>query len=71
MIRATDDCIPQPRPRLSDQAAVEILDFLYAFLTDFESAYADQIRRHYQDLESARITVPVNLKTAITRCNFC
>ena len=38
-------CIP-PRP-LSDEAAVEILDFLQVFMSDFESRYADQIHRYY------------------------
>lgn len=40
--------------RLSDEAAVEILDFLHRFIDAFETEYGDQIRRHYQDLESAR-----------------
>lgn len=44
----TNDYIPQPRPPLSDEAAIEILDFLYALITDFEGAYGEQIRRHYQ-----------------------
>jgi hypothetical protein len=49
-----DDYFPQPPPRLSDEAAVEILDFLHHFVEAFENAYADQIRRHYQDLASVR-----------------
>ena len=32
---------------LSDEAAVEILDFLQVFMTDFENRYALQIRRYY------------------------
>jgi hypothetical protein len=40
-------CIPL-RP-LSDEAAVEILDFLQVFTTDFEIRYGDQIRRYYDD----------------------
>ena len=44
----TNDYIPQPRPELSDQAAALVLDFLYHLVTDFESAYAHQIRRHHQ-----------------------
>ena len=44
----TDDYIPQPRPQLSDEAAALLLDFLYDLITDFESAYASQIRRHHQ-----------------------
>jgi hypothetical protein len=43
----TNDYIRQPRPPLSDEAAIEILEFLYAFITDLESAYGEQIRRHY------------------------
>jgi len=38
-------CIPL-RP-LSDEAAVEILDFLQVFMTDFENRYGDQIHRYY------------------------
>ena len=41
-----DDYIPQPRPRLSDEAAAQVLDFLYDLIADFESAYAAQILRH-------------------------
>ena len=41
-----DDTIPQPRPRLSDDAAAQLLDFLYDLVADFESAYAGQILRH-------------------------
>lgn len=44
----TNDYIPQPRPELSDDAAAQVLDFLYDLVTDFESAYANQIRRHHQ-----------------------
>ena len=43
-----DDYIPQPRPRLCDQAASQVLDFLYDLIADFESAYAAQILRHRQ-----------------------
>ena len=32
---------------LSDEAVVEILDFLQRFTTDFENRYADQIHRYY------------------------
>ncbi len=41
-----DDTIPQPRPRLTDEAAAQVLDFLYEFIADFESAYTAQILRH-------------------------
>ena len=32
---------------LSDEAAVEILDFLQMFMPDFENRYATQLRRYY------------------------
>jgi hypothetical protein len=35
--------------RISDQAAVEILNFLQVFTTDFEIRYGNQIRRYYDD----------------------
>lgn len=50
--------LPWPPTRLSDEAAVEILDFLHRFIDAFETAYGDQIRRRYQDLESSRNTDP-------------
>lgn len=40
-------CIPM-RP-LSDEAAVEILDFLQVLTTDFENRYSNQIRRYYDE----------------------
>jgi hypothetical protein len=40
------DAIPQPRPRLSDEAAAQMADFLYQFIGDFESAYLVQICRY-------------------------
>ena len=43
-----DDYIPHPRPRLSDEAAAQLLDFLYDLVADFESAYAGQLLRHRQ-----------------------
>lgn len=36
-------------PSLSDEAVVEVLDFLLDFLRLFESHYGSQIHRHYQD----------------------
>ena len=50
-------CIPL-RP-LSDEAAVEILDFLQVFTTDFEIRYGKQIRRYYDD-RSRHNTVQTN-----------
>jgi hypothetical protein len=38
-----------PLPPLSDEAAVEILDFLQAFTLNFENRYAGQIRRYYDE----------------------
>jgi hypothetical protein len=43
-----DDHIPQPRPPLTDQAAAEILEFLYDLVSDFESAYYAKILRYRQ-----------------------
>jgi len=40
------DTIGQPRPRLSDEAAAHMADFLYQFIGDFESAYFVQICRY-------------------------
>ena len=40
-------CIPLPS--ISDEAAVEILDFLQVFTNDFENRYGDQIRRYYDE----------------------
>jgi len=40
----------EPRlPPLSDEAVVEIHDFLHHVLTTFESRYGDQIYRYYDD----------------------
>ena len=36
-------------PPLSDEAVVEIYDFLHDVLTEFESRYGDQIHRYYHD----------------------
>ena len=38
-----------PLPPLTDEAAVQILDFLHEVLDRFESRYGDQIRRYYED----------------------
>jgi hypothetical protein len=54
-------CIPL-RP-LSDEAAVEILDFLQVFTMDFESRYGYQIRRYY-DQRSSHNIVRINLSAA-------
>jgi hypothetical protein len=38
-------------PQLSDEAASEMLDFLYELLTAFENHYANQLRRYQQSSE--------------------
>jgi len=40
-------CIPLRT--ISDEAAVEILDFLQVFTTEFEIRYGDQISRYYDE----------------------
>jgi len=47
-------------PDLSDQAATEMLDFLYEFTTAFECQYAAQLRRYYQELEQPQLDLVVN-----------
>lgn len=42
-------------PTLSDEAAVEIRDFLYEFLLLVESHYFAQIHRHYQNQFSSNL----------------
>ncbi len=41
-----------PMPRLSDDAVVQIHDFIEHFLDLFEARYGDQIHRYYQDLSA-------------------
>jgi len=50
-----NDTIPQPRPRLTDEAAAQVLDFLYEFVADFESAYAAQIMRYRREQAQHRL----------------
>ena len=38
-----------PMPRLSDDAVVQIHDFIEHFLDLFEACYGDQIHRYYED----------------------
>ena len=38
-----------PMPRLSDDAVVQIHDFIEHFLDLFEARYGDQIHRYYED----------------------
>ena len=46
-------CIPLRQ--LSDEAAVEILDFLQVFTLDFDIRYGDQIHRYYDQLSRHNI----------------
>ena len=39
-----------PMPRLSDDAVVQIHDFIHHLLDLFEARYGDQIHRFYEDL---------------------
>jgi hypothetical protein len=45
-------------PPLSDEAVVEILDFLHNVLTVFESRYGDQIHRYYHDRSQHNLIEP-------------
>jgi predicted component of type VI protein secretion system len=38
-----------PMPALSDEAVVQIQDFIHHFLDLFEARYGDQIHRYYAD----------------------
>ena len=44
-----------PMPRLSDDAVVQIHDFIGHFLDLFEARYADQIHRYYEDRSAHNI----------------
>lgn len=54
------DAIPQPRPRLSDETAAHMADFLYQLIGDFESAYLVQICRYRRrtQIEPDRPSIP-------------
>jgi hypothetical protein len=41
-----------PLPRLTDDAVIQIHDFIHHVLDVFEARYGDQIHRFYQDLSS-------------------
>ena len=47
-----------PLPTLSDDAVVQIHDFINHFLDLFEARYGDQINRCYEDLSSDRLIEP-------------
>ena len=44
------DTAPIPLPQLSDDAVVQIHDFIHHFLDLFEARYGDQIHRCYDEL---------------------
>ena len=44
-----------PMPRLSDDAVVQIHDFIEHFLDLFEARYGDQIHRFYEDRSAHNI----------------
>jgi len=46
-----------PMPRLSDDAVVQIHDFIAHFLDVFEARYGDQIHRFYEDRSAHNIVV--------------
>jgi hypothetical protein len=45
-------------PPLSDQAAVDILEFLHSAVACFESRYFDQIHRYYADRSEREMCQP-------------
>ena len=49
---------PIPMPRLSDDAVVQIHDFIHHVLDLFETRYGDQIHRFYEDLCGDCLTEP-------------
>jgi len=53
-----------PMPRLSDDAVVQIHDFIHHVLDLFETRYGDQIHRFYEDLYSDCLIEPDNTETA-------
>jgi len=46
------------KPELSDEAAAQLLDFLYELLTGFENAYFDQLHRYYATHEPSAENLP-------------
>ena len=44
-----------PMPHLSDDAAVQIHDFIAHFMDLFEAQYGDQIHRYYEDRSAHNI----------------
>jgi hypothetical protein len=48
------------KPELSDEAAAQLLDFLYELVTGFENAYFDQLHRYYATDESSADNLPAD-----------
>ena len=46
------------KPELSDEAAAQLLDFLYELVTGFENAYFDQLHRYYATDEPSAENLP-------------
>jgi hypothetical protein len=46
------------KPELSDEAAAQLLDFLYELVTGFENAYFDQLHRYHATSESSAENLP-------------
>lgn len=47
-----------PLPALSDEAAVQILEFLEIIVARFQSAYGDQIHRYYEQRAEHNLPAP-------------
>ena len=47
-----------PLPRLSDDAVVQIHDFIHHLLDLFEARYGDQIHRYYDDRSAHNMIRP-------------
>ena len=47
-----------PLPQLTDEAAVQILDFLHEILERFEARYGHQIQRYYDDRSQHNLMKP-------------
>lgn len=46
--------LPSDLPHLSDEAAVEVLDFLHELVFRFEAHYCGQIHRYYDEQKQAQ-----------------
>ena len=52
------DAATVPLPRLSDDAAVQVHDFITHFLDLFEARYGDQIHRYYDERSEHNMIQP-------------